>query len=184
MKRSSCASGSGYVPSCSIGFWVASTKNGWGSRCDSPPIVTWRSCIASSKRGLHLGRGAVDLVGEDHVREERAAAQCELPGGLVVDERARDVGREQVRRELDARERQVECARQRGDGERLREPRDALDECVLLSNERDEEPVDEALLPDDDARDLLLDAPDDRVLRGGFARARHLGLRGLLRHGL
>ena len=48
MKRSSCASGSGYVPSCSIGFCVASTKNGWGSRCDSPPIVTCRSCIASS----------------------------------------------------------------------------------------------------------------------------------------
>jgi hypothetical protein len=31
MNRSSWASGSGYVPSCSIGFWVASTKNGSGS---------------------------------------------------------------------------------------------------------------------------------------------------------
>ena len=30
MKRSSWASGSGYVPSCSIGFCVASTKNGSG----------------------------------------------------------------------------------------------------------------------------------------------------------
>ena len=28
MKRSSCASGSGYVPSYSIGFWVATTMNG------------------------------------------------------------------------------------------------------------------------------------------------------------
>src|SRR5665811_2096904 len=27
MKRSSCASGSGYVPSCSMGFCVAKTKN-------------------------------------------------------------------------------------------------------------------------------------------------------------
>ena len=31
-KRSNCASGSGYVPSSSIGFCVASTKNGAGSR--------------------------------------------------------------------------------------------------------------------------------------------------------
>ena len=28
VKRSSCASGRGYVPSYSIGFWVASTMNG------------------------------------------------------------------------------------------------------------------------------------------------------------
>ena len=31
MKRSTCASGSGYVPSCSIGFSVASTRKGVGS---------------------------------------------------------------------------------------------------------------------------------------------------------
>ena len=31
-NRSSCASGRGYVPSCSIGFWVASTKKGSESR--------------------------------------------------------------------------------------------------------------------------------------------------------
>ena len=31
MKRSTCASGSGYVPSDSIGFCVASTRNGVGT---------------------------------------------------------------------------------------------------------------------------------------------------------
>ncbi len=31
MKRSICASGSGYVPSDSIGFWVAITRNGAGT---------------------------------------------------------------------------------------------------------------------------------------------------------
>ena len=31
MKRSTCASGNGYVPSCSIGFWVAITKKGFGN---------------------------------------------------------------------------------------------------------------------------------------------------------
>ena len=30
-NRSSCASGRGYVPSISSGFWVASTKNGGSS---------------------------------------------------------------------------------------------------------------------------------------------------------
>ena len=47
MKRSTWASGSGYVPSCSIGFCVASTRNGSGRRYVSSPIVTWRSCIDS-----------------------------------------------------------------------------------------------------------------------------------------
>ena len=35
-KRSSWLSGRGYVPSNSIGFWVAMTKNGGASRCVSP----------------------------------------------------------------------------------------------------------------------------------------------------
>ena len=40
MNRSSWASGSGYVPSCSIGFCVAMTKNG-GSRSNVfEPAVT------------------------------------------------------------------------------------------------------------------------------------------------
>ena len=47
MKRSICASGSGYVPSDSIGFWVAMTRNGSGTRCVVSPIVTWCSCITS-----------------------------------------------------------------------------------------------------------------------------------------
>jgi len=33
----------------SIGFIVAKTKNGFGSLCVVSPIVTWRSCMASSR---------------------------------------------------------------------------------------------------------------------------------------
>ena len=54
-KRSSCASGSGNVPSCSIGFWVAITKNGRPSRRVSPPMVTERSCMASSSADCVFG---------------------------------------------------------------------------------------------------------------------------------
>src|ERR1035438_4321120 len=47
-KRSNWASGSGYVPSNSMGFCVASTKNGLGSVYMLPRTVQLRSCIASS----------------------------------------------------------------------------------------------------------------------------------------
>ena len=48
IKRSSCPSGSGYVPRNSSGFWVAITKNGSGKLRVSPSTVTWPSAIASS----------------------------------------------------------------------------------------------------------------------------------------
>ena len=55
MNRSSCASGSGYVPSCSSGFWVASTKNGRSSGYVSPAAVTRCSCMASSRAAWVFG---------------------------------------------------------------------------------------------------------------------------------
>ncbi len=55
MKRSSCASGSGYVPSYSIGFCVAITMNGRASSYVSPSIVTCRSCMHSSSADCVFG---------------------------------------------------------------------------------------------------------------------------------
>ena len=46
-NRSSCASGSGKVPSYSMGFWVAMTMKGAGSGRVTPSTVTWRSSMAS-----------------------------------------------------------------------------------------------------------------------------------------
>src|SRR6476659_1173581 len=54
-KRSSCASGSGYVPSCSIGFCVARTKTGSGSGIVWPLALTLGSCIASSSAACVRG---------------------------------------------------------------------------------------------------------------------------------
>ena len=48
-KRSSCASGSGKVPSSSTGFWVARTRKGLGSGRLSPSAVTCFSSIASNR---------------------------------------------------------------------------------------------------------------------------------------
>src|SRR5580704_15626631 len=47
-KRSSCASGSGYVPSYSTGFWVATTRNRSPRARLTPSEVTCRSSMASS----------------------------------------------------------------------------------------------------------------------------------------
>ena len=46
-KRSSWASGRGYVPSDSMGFWVAITRKGDGNPRVVPSAVTCRSCMAS-----------------------------------------------------------------------------------------------------------------------------------------
>ena len=46
-KRSTWASGSGYVPSCSMGFCVARTRNGSGRGVVVSPTVTCLSCMAS-----------------------------------------------------------------------------------------------------------------------------------------
>src|SRR4051812_34238807 len=55
MKRSTWASGSGYVPSNSTGFWVASTRNGRASSCECTSTVTLRSCMHSSRPDCVLG---------------------------------------------------------------------------------------------------------------------------------
>src|SRR6056297_388530 len=60
MNRSSCASGSGYVPSYSTGLAVARTWNGGGSTKVSPSTVIWCSCIASSSAAWV--RGGVRLI--------------------------------------------------------------------------------------------------------------------------
>ncbi len=55
MNRSSCASGSGYVPSCSIGFCVAITMNGVPSGWVSVSTVTCRSSMHSRSADCVLG---------------------------------------------------------------------------------------------------------------------------------
>src|SRR4051794_7467136 len=55
MKRSTCASGSGYVPSNSTGFCVARTMNGRASSCVWTSTVTLRSCMHSSRPDCVFG---------------------------------------------------------------------------------------------------------------------------------
>ena len=70
-KRSSCASGNGYVPSCSIGFCVAITMKPSPSSYVAASIVTRALLHRLEQRGLRLRRRAVDLVGEQQLGEDR-----------------------------------------------------------------------------------------------------------------
>ncbi len=82
--------------------------------------------------GLGLGRSSVDLVGENHIGEDRPFDERHRPLviGLLENLGARDVGRHQVGRELDPLELQVEELRERPDQQRFGQPRCAGDQAV------------------------------------------------------
>ena len=64
---------------------------------------------------LHLGRRAVDLIGQHQVGEDRPFARREGARLRVVDLRAHHVGRQHVRRELEAGKPHVQAVGQRLD---------------------------------------------------------------------
>ena len=90
----------------------------------------------SSKPGLGLRRGAVDLVDEHDVGEHRPGPELETLLALVVDVGADDVGGQQVRRALHARELAVDRAGQRPGERRLADARIVLDQHVALGEQR------------------------------------------------
>ena len=108
---------------------------------------------------LGLGRRAVDLVGQDEVGEDRARLEAEDALAVLLDEdvRAGDVGRHQVRRELDPVERAVDGVRDGPDEHRLAEAGDALEQDVAVGQQAGQGLADEVALADDDPPDLALD---------------------------
>ena len=155
MKRSIWASGSAYVPSVSIGFWVARTRNGIryleGLLADRHlPLLHHLE-----ERALDLGRRAVDLVGEQEVREDRPERGPEVARLLVVDAGPDEVGRDEVRRELDPLELAADRLGQGPDGHRLGQARHALDEDVAARQQRHDEALEQVVLADDDLLDLV-----------------------------
>ena len=155
-KRSSCASGRGYVPSISSGFCVASTKNGGSSWCRSRATETCCSCIASSSADCVLG--VARLISSASSRLAKTGPgwnrNCALAVLLDEDVGADDVGRHQVRRELDAVERAVDDVRDGSHEHRLAQARHALEQRVAVGDEADQRLPDEVVLADDDRLDL------------------------------
>ena len=83
---------------------------------------------------LSFRRRPVDLVGQEHLAEDRAFLkdQFAVPGRRVLlnDVRAGDVGRHQVGRELDAAEAQVHRLSKRADHQRLGQAWHTLQQAV------------------------------------------------------
>ena len=154
MKRSICASGSGYVPSDSIGFCVAITRKGSGTGCVSWPIVTWRSCITSSSADCTFAGARLISSASRKLQKTGPSSVSNVPSPRAVDARADEVGRDEVGRELHAREGAAEHAGGRLDRQRLREARNALDQQVALREQADEHALEHRVLPGDDAPDL------------------------------
>ena len=110
------------------------------------------------KRRLHLGRGPVDLVRQDDVREDGTLLGLEIGLLRVVDERPHEVGGQEVGRKLDPLKRCAQSVGQRPHRKRLGEPGDALHENMAVRKQSDEQPFDHILLANDDAADLVQEA--------------------------
>ena len=165
-----------------MGFWVASTRNGSGIGKVWPPIDRCRSAITSSSADCTFAGRAVDLVGEHEVGHDRAELDVELLAALPVDAGAEDVGRHEVRGELQARERAADDLRDRLDGERLRHARHALEQQVPAGEQADQHPLDQPVLPDDHLLDLE-DGALEALTFGGRARHGILHAHARIQHG-
>ena len=82
------------------------------------------------QRRLRARGGAVDLVGEHDVGEDRPAPELEHLAVLVVDRHPDDVRRQQVAGELDPTERAAERCGQRASQRGLTDARNVLDQQV------------------------------------------------------
>ena len=110
--------------------------------------------------GLRLGRRAVDLVGQDHVGEDRPLHELHPPPAFarfLEDLRAGDVRRHQVGRELNPLKLQVEDLRDRADEQGLRQPGRTGDQAMTAGKQADQELMRRLLLADDHLGKLALD---------------------------
>ena len=126
-------------------------------------------------RGLHLRRCPVDLVGEHEVGHDRSEFGVEALGAGSIDARTDDVGRHEVRSELQARERAADGAGQRLDGQRLGDAGHALEQAMALCEQAHHHALDEPFLTDDHPFDL-----EHHAFEGGGIGRRSVG--GRCRH--
>ena len=145
---------------------MAITRNGLGQR---EGLAADRDLALGhdlEQRRLHLGRRAVDLVGEQEVDHHRAELDVELLLALPVDAGTDDVGGHQVGGELDAGERAADDLGEGLDRQRLGHAGHTFEQHVPLGEQADQHPLDEQVLADDDPLDLE-DRPFQGVHLGG-----------------
>ena len=106
------------------------------------------------QRALHLGRRAVDFVGQHQIGEDGAAPGGERAGLRIVNLRADQVGRKQVRGELEAGELDVDGRGERLDRQGFGQARHAFQQDVPVGQQADDQAFDQVILADDDLADL------------------------------
>ena len=159
MNRSSWASGSGYVPSCSIGFCVANTKNGGSSVKVSPAAVTSRSCMACSRAACVFGgvrlissaRTTFAKMGSANEAERAPARRAVFFDHFC----ARDVRGHEVGCELDTAELELERLGESTDQERLRQAGHTHQKRVPVGQEARQKLFDDVMLTHDPFPDLV-----------------------------
>ena len=118
MKRSTWASAADtFLPARSDFAWPAPGTDRAGSLS---PIVTCRSCMASSSALCTLG--GARLISSASTGWRRSGPRLEWPRSARRSA-CRQVGGQEIGRELNAAELESERLRERGDGQRLAEPR-------------------------------------------------------------
>ena len=89
------------------------------------------------QRRLRLRRRAVDLVGEQHLREDRAFGEREAVVREVEQVGAKHIARHQIRRELNTSEVQPQTRGETAGHQGLRRARHAFDEHVAFGQQAD-----------------------------------------------
>ena len=117
-------------------------------------MVTWRSCIASSNALCTLA--GARLISSARIRLAKIGPLGrEFAASRIVNQRADEVGRQQIGRELQTLEIRSESRRQRLDGERLGQTGHAFEQNVAVGEQAEQEPLDQILLANDDVSDLF-----------------------------
>ena len=148
------------MPSYSIGFCVATTRNGVGSGCAHAVDADLTFLHRLEQRRLRLRRRAVDLVGEHEVREHRTGSEDEIGTARrgAQRHRAGEVRRKHVGGELHAAEVDAERPRERVGEQGLGDARHSFEQHVTADRRRGEQHVDDMVLADHHLRDLGDDA--------------------------
>ena len=109
---------------------------------------------------LRLGRGAIDLVGQHDVGEDRTRYELKSLFLPVKHGDADDVGRQEIARELNALERTVkrsgQAVRQRG----FADARNIFEQKMATGQKADHRHLDDMGFSFDDQRNIVLDCPD------------------------
>lgn len=123
------------------------------------------------KKGrLHFRRGAVNFVGNDDVGEDRSFLYREFAGLGAVRLGSDDVGRKEVRRELDSYRFQIEGLGEGFGHQSLSESGNAFQKDMPVGNEADEQALQKLVLPDDDFGNLKR----ERIVSVFYGRNRHV----------